>query len=90
MTIDRLKKEVVDQGAHMIAAALIVICLATSSNLLQCVALGFACGFIRELTEEGTPTTLATARAAIRKSPLDLSFWTLGGLIGWLILEQLK
>lgn len=74
-----LKGELRDQAAHFVAAASIVLLCAGGSSLWQAALLGFICGFIRELTEMGTPVSLLKAFNALISSKLDLTFWTLGG-----------
>jgi hypothetical protein len=76
-----LRKELRDQSAHMIAAGLILAPLALAPGPITFTWAGFACGMIREITEEGRPVTLAKIIRAVRVSKLDLTFWTLAGLI---------
>lgn len=79
-------KELRDQSAHFAAAFLVVATckvLGASIGPLAGLLIGFALGFVREITEEGE-VTLTSARAALR-SKLDLIFWTLGGTAGGMI-----
>lgn len=41
----------------------------------------FLIGLVREVTEEGSPVTLAKCWRAIRNSPGDLAGWSFGGLV---------
>lgn len=78
-------KQVIDQALHG-AVAFLVISAAQFGPFGGAVA-GFLCGMVREVTEAGLPVTWAKIKAAPLHSdaPLDLSFWTLGGLLAGLV-----
>lgn len=73
-------KELRDQSAHLIAAVVILLPLALWPSIVTFTVAGFLCGMVREITEEGTPVTLAKVRSALH-SYLDLTFWALGGMV---------
>jgi len=77
-----LKKELVDQTAHFVAAFFVLSLVAVPSVITWALA-GFAIGAVREITEEGTPVTLAKVRKGTIGSWHDLVFWTLGGIAAW-------
>lgn len=80
----RFLQEARDQIAHMLAAALLVGVLLWSPYTAPLVAFGI--GYVRELTEEGTPVTLTKMVRAVITSKLDLFFWTLGGALAlWIV-----
>lgn len=70
-------KQVIDQTAHLIAAIVILLPVALMHNSFVFVWAGFALGLVREVTEDGPIFS--------KGSILDLSFWTLGGLVAALI-----
>lgn len=76
----------IDQGAHF-ATALLVLTLAIHGGPVGGAIAGFLCGMIREVAEAGNPVTFAKILHAPAKSdaPLDLMFWTLGGMAAALI-----
>lgn len=74
---DTMKKEIVDQSAHFLAAivALLVASIfGAELTVFAGAALGLTFGLIREITE-GDPVTS-------RNSLLDILFWVLGGTVG--------
>ena len=84
-------KQLIDQAAHFAAAVVIIgtaSALGAHVTLLSGTVLGFALGFVRELTQEGDPVNLQRARNVITGSShmLDISFWTLGGALAGIIL----
>lgn len=81
-----MPKELRDQTAHAVAAMVIVLIIGFWFHPLTYALGGFLIGFVRELTEEGTPVTLAKAVEAVRTSKLDLMFWTIGGIAAWFVL----
>ena len=78
-----MKKQYIDQGSHF-AAALLILLMFYYGGIIGSALAGFGVGFVRELTEEGDRVTLAAAKAALG-SWLDLSFWTLGGVVAKVI-----
>lgn len=64
-------KQIIDQGAHFGAAAIILVPLATAPSLLTFTLAGAALGLIREITEPGSIVS--------KGSLLDIAFWALGG-----------
>lgn len=82
--IARLKKELRDQAAHMVACAVFLLPLAHWPNVVTWTFAAFGYGLTREVTEEGNPVTPAKVIYAIRRSKLDLAGWSaVGLLIGW-------
>lgn len=74
-----MRAELRDQSLHALVA--ITIILLAQHGIVGCALAGFIAGSIREVTEEGIPVTFDKIKTAIRTSKLDLTFWTLGGLI---------
>ncbi|HET7255624.1 MAG TPA: hypothetical protein VFJ46_17845 [Xanthobacteraceae bacterium] len=74
-----MTKELRDQSAHAAAAVVGLLPLAFAPGALTGAWAGFCMGVVRELTEEGE-ISLPALRRALR-SRLDLTFWTLGGLL---------
>lgn len=76
----------IDQGAHFFVA-LLALSLAIRGGPVGGAIAGFLCGMIREVAEAGNPVTLDKILQAPIKSdaPLDLVFWSLGGLIAAVI-----
>ena len=70
-------QEIVDQGAHFFAAFAIVAIAFNISPIAGGAAIGFALGFLRELTE-GDGFGPSSCR--------DIFFWTLGGLLAGVVL----
>ena len=89
--LHRLASEALDQFLHALIA-LVIVCLASSGTLLGAGLAGFLVGAIREVTEqefayiEGRKLDFWTIFDAIRTSPRDLTFWTLGGILAGLLL----
>lgn len=73
-------KELRDQSAHFIVAIITLLPFALWPSALTGAFAGFMLGLVREITEEGAPVTLGKIRNALG-SYLDLTFWTLGGMI---------
>lgn len=82
-----LKKQLVDQGAHFVAAFAIVAIAFAAPNAATGFIVGASLGTIREITEEGGPITKAKIKNALSGwSLLDVAFWGLGGLVAGLVL----
>lgn len=75
-----LRKEVPDQLAHGAVGAAILLPLVLMPSFYALVWGFFACGWLREITEEGTPVTPAKALKAL-SSVTDLLGWTLWGVV---------
>lgn len=75
-------KELRDQSAHFVAAIVALLPAVFFPGPLSFAWAGFSLGVVREMTEKGV-ITLPAARRALG-SRLDLTFWTLGGLIAGL------
>lgn len=73
-----MNKQRIDQSAH-VGIALIAALLA-ANGIFGGLLIGLSLGLVREVTEEGD-LSLANLKAALG-SRLDLSMWTLGGVIG--------
>jgi hypothetical protein len=78
-----MNKQILDQSAHFIAAVAILSMPALWGWFGGALA-GFAIGVVREATEEADTVTPRALWNALH-SVLDLSFWTLGGLVAGLI-----
>lgn len=76
-----LKKELRDQSAHALTAAVVLLPVLILPTLIGVPLSAFLCGVIREITEEGTPVTLVKIIKAVMTSKLDLVGWTIGGII---------
>ena len=79
-----MRKEITDQTAHAIAAAVALFPAAVFPNAFTFAWAGFCLGVVREVTEESPLVTLNSVRAAVT-SYRDLAFWTLGGFVTGLI-----
>lgn len=83
-----LKKQLIDQSAHFVAAfiflAPLLLCPAWWSGLIA----GFGYGFVREVTEEGATITWTNVKNAVNNfsSQMDIAFWALGGMVAALLL----
>ena len=75
MSISRTEAR--DQSAHA-AVAVVILFLASKGWFIPAA---FLIGLVREVTEEGSPVTLAKCWRAIRYSPGDLAGWSFGGLV---------
>lgn len=73
--IDRamLKKQLLDQSAHMLAAAAILAPVLLWPGLIGGALYGLGAGLVREITEGGNVLS--------RDSLLDLLFWAIGGAL---------
>lgn len=80
------RKELIDQPAHMLAAAIILAPAMLWPSVAAFAWAGFAAGAVREVTELGTPFTFHKLAVAIETSKLDLAFWTLGAALAAVIL----
>jgi ABC-type sulfate transport system permease component len=79
-----LKKQLIDQSAHIAAAILFLTPLILSPALWSAMFAGFGLGFVRELSSQGSQVTLAKIKGVFKFwSSVDIAFWTLGGLIAW-------
>lgn len=85
------RKQFTDQSAHF-AAAVVILGIASAFGahvtFLSGTVLGFALGFVRELTQEGDPVNLQRARNVLTgpSHMLDVSFWTIGGAVAGILL----
>ncbi len=79
------KGEVRDQIAHTIAAIVIIAPLLAFPSVLTAAWVGFMIGTVREVTELKNPVTPAKIWNAIVNSKLDLTFWTLGAAVAYLL-----
>lgn len=73
-----LKKQVVDQTAHMAVGFAILAILLYFDHALAAFVSGCAIGFVREISEKGKVLSL--------HSLLDVAFWGVGGAIAYLAL----
>lgn len=78
-----MRKELIDQSAHALAALVALLPAALWPAPASFAWAGFACGFVREITEEGKITVPHFAHAL--GSWRDLTFWTVGGLLAGVI-----
>lgn len=76
-----MRKQLADQSAHAAAAILGLLPFALLPCAITGAWAGLCMGLIREVTEQDRPVSLDQVRRALKRSPLDLSFWTLGGLL---------
>lgn len=83
MAVGSFKTEFRDQALHFSAAVLILGLVAAFPSIYTFALAGFACGLIREISELGLPVTLAKFKPAVMNQKLDLTFWTLGGIVAW-------
>lgn len=70
---DFLKKQMIDQSAHMAAAIVILAPVLIWPGILTAALSGFGIGLVREITERDSLLS--------RGSLLDLAFWAIGGAI---------
>ena len=83
-----MTNEIKDQGAHFLIAILILLPVALFGlDIYTGAFAGLFMGFIREITEQSDRVIypVREIRTALRRSKLDLSFWTLGGATAGLI-----
>lgn len=85
MAVGSFKNEVRDQILHFSVALLVLGVVLSHPSAWSFAIAGFTLGLIREISELGTPVTLAKFKPAIMNQKLDLTFWTLGGLTAWLL-----
>lgn len=87
LNLATLKKQARDQALHASTAMLVLLPPVLLHNAFAFAFSGFVCGMIREVTEAGLPVTWAKIKEAPFHSDarLDLSFWTIGGLLIGLI-----
>jgi hypothetical protein len=78
-----MTKELRDQSAHAFAAIVALLPLALLPCALTGAWAGFSIGLVREITEEGEISLPALKHAL--HSRLDLTFWTIGGLLVGLV-----
>lgn len=79
-----LKKQLIDQSAHMAAAILFLSPLIAYPAWWSAMFAGFGLGFIRELSTQGSQVTVEKIKGAFDKwSSVDIAFWTIGGLVAW-------
>jgi hypothetical protein len=83
----KLKKELRDQTAHMLAAVLIIAPLLLWPSVATAAFAGYAIGVVREVTELGVPVTTRKVQAALG-SGLDLAFWALGGTFAFILFDK--
>jgi hypothetical protein len=76
-------KELRDQSAHFAAAAIILLPVILFPCFLTGALSGLGVGLVREITEEGE-VSLSALRHALN-SKLDLTFWSLGGLLAGML-----
>ena len=76
-----------DQSVHATAAAAALLPSAFWPNPITFAWAGLCMGFVREITEEGSPITRATVRHAVTsyRSRIDMAFWALGGFLAGII-----
>ena len=85
MTVGSFKTELRDQTLHFSVAFMVLGLIAAFPSIWTFAFAGFVCGFIREISELGLPVTLSKFKPAFMNQKLDLMFWTLGGIMAWLI-----
>lgn len=74
-----LRKQWIDQSAHMLAATVILAPVLLSTSPICGALSGFGIGMVREITELDSPFS--------KGSLLDLLFWTIGGGIAGFVLR---
>lgn len=82
-----MKKELIDQSAHFIAASVLVVlsylALSVSPTLFGGL-IGFSGGLIREITEDGLKEHDPVTSPG---SMLDITFWTIGGTVSGAVIS---
>lgn len=68
-----MKKQIIDQAAHMFAAMAVLAPLLIWPSPVAGALSGLGAGLIREITEQGSPLSGG--------SLLDLLFWSIGGAL---------
>lgn len=83
-----VKKEFIDQSAHMIGAAIIVSPFIAAPSVLTAALAGFGIGLVREVSTRGPTVKLEYFKSALtsRWSFMDMSFWAIGAAAAYLIL----
>lgn len=79
-----LKKQLIDQGAHFVAAFVILGISVFMSPIMAGLWLGFWIGLIREVSGLGSQTKLSNFKRVLTSKwkLLDILFWALGGAVG--------
>jgi hypothetical protein len=85
MSVGPLKDEIRDQSLHFSAALLILGLVAAFPSVWTFALAGFGCGLVREISELGLPVTLEKFKPAVMNQKLDLTVWTLGGAVTYLL-----
>lgn len=84
-----IKKQAVDQTAHMVGAAIILGPLIACPSLATATLAGFGCGVVREVTSRGDPVKWDNFKRSFSSlsSFVDMVFWGVGGALAWTILS---
>lgn len=85
MAVGSFKTEIRDQSLHFSAALIILGLVLHFPSIWAFAIAGFSLGLIREISELGLPVTLAKFKPAIVNQKLDLTSWTLGGIVAWMV-----
>lgn len=79
--VSDFKTELRDQTLHFVIAFSLLSVITLIPSVPIYALCGFLFGYLREVSELGTPTTKQTLKLAFTNQKLDLTFWTLGGLV---------
>lgn len=80
------KTELRDQSLHFAIAFSLLAIITLIPSVPTYALCGFLFGYLREVSELQAPTTLTKLKLAFTNQKLDLTFWTIGGIVAGLLL----
>lgn len=87
MDKDAIRKQLLDQSLHMIAAFIIMAPLLLFMNIWGALWAGLGIGIVREITEEGNPVTFSKIKRAFSFwSCVDIIFWAIGAMLAFILI----
>lgn len=81
-----LKKQLIDQSAHLFGAIVIVGPLIISPSIFSSLWAGFGIGIVRELSQNNKQVTWDGIKKIVTPgSLLDIFFWTMGAGLFYIV-----
>jgi hypothetical protein len=80
-----IKKEIIDQTLHVLWCWLVICPLFLIGGMWGFALTGFMICLVREISQRGVPVTMAKIKDVFLTEKLDMIFWTLGGILFWLL-----
>lgn len=80
-----LRKQLVDQTAHILLGFLIATIFLLAKDWYVAALGGMVLGLLRELSEGSPKFKLKKLKELTAWSWLDISFWTVGTTLAWLV-----